>query len=145
VRIRLSLLVLTFAWIVLVPVPAMSQTGPSAGNAQYDQYDGQGPDLGDRAAHDVITALGAIRATSEEAQADEANAVSAAEAPDESAGTFDDSADGAPGKSEAGKSEPGESEETAGLEKLPDTGGPSPFWPLVPLLCAGGLFARRIL
>ncbi|MBA2535439.1 MAG: hypothetical protein H0V21_10555 [Rubrobacter sp.] len=118
-KIKLSLLVLTFAWVVLVPVPAMSQTGPAAGSAQYDQYDDQGSGVGDRAAHDAITAWGAIHANPEGAQATGENTASAAEVPDESA-------------------------ETSNLEELPETGGPSPLWFGVPLLCAGGLLARRI-
>jgi len=35
---------------------------------------------------------------------------------------------------------------TSGLEKLPQTGGPSPLWLFgAPLICIGGIIARRIL
>ena len=67
---RWSLLVLALAWMLLVPVPALSQPsqeGPSG--AQYDQYGGPVPGVGGRAVHDAIVASGAIRASAEEAQA----------------------------------------------------------------------------
>jgi hypothetical protein len=127
VRIGLSFLVLTFAWVMLVPVAAMAQAAPS-GSAQYDQYD----DSGDRVMHDAIIASGAIRATAEEAQVAETGAVSATEIADASS------------ISEAASAGEEGNTDIADLEKLPETGGPSPLWSLVPLLCASGLLARRI-
>jgi len=127
VRIGLSFLVLTFAWMMLVPVAAMAQAAPS-GSAQYDQYDGSG----DRVMHDGIIASGAIRATAEEAQVAETGAVSAAEIADASS------------TSEAASAGEEGNTDIADLEKLPETGGPSSLWSLVPLLCASGLLARRI-
>jgi hypothetical protein len=127
VRIGLSFLVLTFAWVMLVPVAAMAQAAPS-GSAQYDQYDGSG----DRVMHDAIIASGAIRATAEEAQVAETGTVSADEIADASS------------ISEAASAGEEGNTDIADLEKLPETGGPSPLWSLVPLLCASGLLARRI-
>lgn len=126
-RIGLSFLVLTFAWVMLVPVAAMAQAAPS-GSAQYDQYDGSG----DRVMHDAIIASGAIRATAEEAQVAETGTISATEIADASS------------ISEAASAGEEGNTDIADLEKLPETGGPSPLWSLVPLLCASGLLARRI-
>ena len=81
--------------------------------------------MGDRAVRDAIVASGAIRASSEEdqaeAQAADENLVAAAELPHATGGP-----------------------DIASVEKLPDTGGPSPLWLGAPLLCAGGLLAGRI-
>jgi hypothetical protein len=117
---RSSLLVVALAWMLLFPVPAFSQPsqdGPSG--AQYDQYGGPVPGVGGRAMQDAIVASDAIRDSAEEAQAAGEGAVSAAETQDES---------------------------SPELEKLPDTGGPSPLWlGAAPLLGAGSLLARRIM
>jgi hypothetical protein len=131
VRIGLSFLVLTFAWVMLVPVAAIAQAAPS-GSAQYDQYDGSDSGSGDRVMHDAIIASGAIRATAEEAQVAETGAVSADEIADASS-TLEAASAGEEGNTDI-----------ADLEKLPETGGPSPLWSLVPLLCVSGLLARRI-
>lgn len=114
------LLVLGFVWLALVPVPALAQASQGGSSAQYDQYGLPGSAVGGRAAQDAIVATGAIRATSQDAQASERNAASAAETPDESTNT-------------------------SGLKELPETSGPSPLWFGVPLVCAGVLLARRIL
>ena len=146
---RWSLLVSALAWVLLVPVPALSQPsqeGPSGASAQYGQYgDGQnGVAAADHAVHAAIVASGAILSSSEEAQAAEGNAVSAAERTH---------ATGGPDVASVGEAVSEEPEETAeaqdesstDFEKLPDTGGPSPLWLGVPLLCAGGFLARSIL
>jgi hypothetical protein len=157
---RWSLLALALAWVLLVPVPALSQPsqdGPSG--AQYDQYGGPVPGVGGQAVHDAIVATGAIRASTEEAQAsadeeaqasaDEAqdadeSAVSATELPHATGGPDLASAGEAVSEDPAGMDET-QDETSTDLEKLPDTGGPSPLWLGAPLLCAGGLLARRIL
>ena len=162
---RLFLLMMyAFAWVLFVPVPALSQTSPGASSAAPDdQYGGQDPDVGDQAAHDAILASGAIQATSEEAQAAERNSVSAAEltgAPSERdamfaeqgnteiAGAQSASTAGTQGDEKNATETPGESAESAStsdLKKLPHTGGPSLLWFGIPLVCAGGFLARRIL
>jgi hypothetical protein len=142
---RWSLLVLALAWVLLVPVPALSQSsqdGPSG--AQYDQYGGPVPGVGGQAVHDAIVASGAIRASAEEAQAAGEGAVSAAELPHATGGPDLASAGEAVSEDPAGMDE-AQDETSTDLEKLPDTGGPSPLWLGAPLLCAGGVLARRIL
>ena len=152
---RWSLLVMALAWMLLVPVPALSQPsqeGPSG--AQYDQY-GPVAGVGGQAVHDAIVASGAIRASAEEAQAagEEAQnadegAVSAAERSHATGGPDLASAGEAVSENPAGMDETQDEtqdESSPELEKLPDTGGPSPLWLGAPLLCAGGLLVRRIL
>ena len=118
---RSLLMVLALAWVLFVPLPALAQTSQGGSSApQYDQYGFGGFGVGGRAAHDAIVASGAIQAIPEEAQTTGGDAAAAAEAQDESASTPD-------------------------IEELPETGGPSPLWFGVPLVCAGTLLARRIL
>jgi len=164
---RWSLLVSALAWVLLFPVPALSQPsqdGPSSASAQYDQYYPPGVALGagraaaHHAAHAAIVASGAIRSSSEEAQAAEGNAVSAAERPHATGGPDVASVGEAVSEKPAGTTEaqdessqdPGgtaeaQDESSTDPEKLPDTGGPSLLWLGVPLLCAGGFLARSIL
>jgi hypothetical protein len=159
---------------LLVPVPALAQT--SQGGASGDQYgDDVGVNTGHGAMSAALLASGALQATSEEAQAaggssvsapepsnapserdaafaeegdaasstesEEGNAVSSTEAQTESASTAE-----AQGESASMAEAQGESANASGLEKLPQTGGPSPLWLFgVPLLCIGGIIARRIL
>jgi hypothetical protein len=132
---RWLLLVLGLVWLALVPVPAFSQAsheGPSS--AQYDQYGL--PEVGGRAAHDAIVASDAIRASSDEVQGAKASAE--AELPS------------APSELNAALAEEGNAEEqnesanTVALTELPQTGGPSPLWFGVPLVCVGSLLVRRI-
>lgn len=168
----LLLLVLPFAWMLLVSAPALSQTspgGPSAAGAQYG--DDVSITVGESAAHDAMMASGAIRAASEEAQATETDTASASEvsgvsgdldaasaaeedngtssespSASESAGaTQDESAStgGAQDESASAAFTQGEIAKVSDLEKLPNTGGPSPLWIGLPLVCAGGLLARR--
>ena len=162
---RSLLPVLTFAWVLIVPIPALAQTshdGPFAASAQY-QYGGSGPGGGDsaapRAAHDAmhvaLLASGAIRATSEEDQSTGDNDASAEEptsapgGPDAgSAGQGDTGAASEAGRPGAGQGDIGAASEATGantsdIEKLPHTGGPSPLWFGLLLVCAGGLLARR--
>jgi hypothetical protein len=164
-KMRPLLLVFSFAWIVLVPAPALAQTSPDgtfAAGAQYNQYDGQESGVGGRAAHDAIVASGAIRATSEEAAG--GNSVSAAElsnSTNERDAAFAEEGD-ARASTEAQNASAniaevqnvsasnvgaqGESANTPGFEKLPHTGGPSPLWLFgAPLVCVGGVLARRVL
>jgi hypothetical protein len=168
---RWSLLVWALAWVLLVPVPALSQPSQDdPSGAQYDQYGGPGPGVGGpgvggQAVHDAIVASGAIRAAAEgpqastegaqastegpqastkEAQAGDEGAVSAAERPHATGGPDLASAGEAVSEDPAGTAE-AQDESSPDLEKLPNTGGPSPLWLGVPLLCAGGLLARRIL
>ena len=146
---RWSLLVSALAWVLLVPVPALSQhsqEGTSGASAQYGQYgDGQnGVAAADHAVHAAIVASGAIRSSSEEAQAAEGNAVSAAERPHATGGSEVASVGEAVSEEPAETAE-AQDESSTDLEKLPDTGGPSPLWLGVPLLCAGGFLARSIL
>jgi hypothetical protein len=163
---RWSLLVSALAWVLLFPVPALSQPsqdGPSSASAQYEQYYSPGIAQNGRAAahhavHAAIVASGAIRSSSEEAQAAEGNAVSAAERPHATGGPDVASAGEAVSEDPAGTTEAqdessqdpagtaeAQDESSTDLEKLPDTGGPSPLWLGVPLLCAGGFLARSIL
>ena len=150
---RWSLLVSALAWVLLFPVPALSQPsqdGPSSASAQYDQYYPPGVALGagraaaHHAVHAAIVASGAIRSSSEEAQAAEGNAVSAAERPHATGGPDVASVGEAVSEKPAGTTE-AQDESSTDLEKLPDTGGLSPLWLGVPLLCAGGFLARSIL
>ena len=145
---RWSLLVLALAWMLLVPVPALSQPSQEGSSgAQYDQYGGPVPGVGGQAVHDAIVASGAIRASAEEAQ----TSAEEAQAADEGTVSAADLAHATGGPDlasagEAGSGDPaGQDESTSDIEKLPDTGGPSPLWLGAPLLCAGGLLARRIL
>ena len=171
-RSLVLLLVLPFAWVLLVPASASSQTTNGDPSGAGDQYD-QGSTLGDRAVHDAIKASGAIQATSEEAQATETNTVSAAELPRssseldaafaEASGNYEISAEAqsesasiseaqgegastaeSQGESASATDMQGESANTSDPKKLPDTGGPSLLWLGVPLACIGGLFARRL-
>lgn len=161
-KMRWSLLVLALAWVILVPVPALSQPlqeGPSG--APYDQYGGQVPGVGGNAVRDAIAASGAIRASAEEPQAAEEeapaadedaraadeDAVSAAELPHATGGP--DLASAATDETQEVSSSDSSSESSAAssshLEELPDTGGLSPLWLVAPLLCAGIVLVRRIL
>jgi hypothetical protein len=110
-------------------------------------------------------ALGALQATSEEAQATGESSVSAAEPsmtiPSERDAAFAGEGDAvssteaqsesastavAQGESASTAVVQGESANTSGLEKLPQTGGPSPLWLFgAPLICIGGIIARRFL
>jgi len=149
--------------MLLVPVPALSQPsqeGPSG--AQYDQY-GPVAGVGGQAVHDAIVASGAIRASAEEAQAATEEAQAAAEEAQAAAEEAQNAGEEAQNADEGAVSAAERSHATGGpdlasaetaeaqdetspdLEKLPNTGGPSPLWLGVPLLCAGGLLARRIL
>jgi LPXTG-motif cell wall-anchored protein len=146
---RSSLPVLTLAWVLLVLSPALAQTShdaPFAASAQY-QYGGPGPGAGDDAGplaahdamHDALMASDAIRATSEENQSTGDNDALAEESP---------SASGGPDAGSAGQGDTGAASEAPGantpeIEKLPHTGGPSPLWLGLLLVCAGGLLARR--
>ena len=145
---RWSLLVSALAWVLLFPVPALSQPsqdGPSSASAQYEQYQPMpGRAAADHAVHAAIVASGAIRSSSEEAQAAEGNAVSAAERPHATGGP-DVASVGEAVSEEPAETAEAQDESSTGLEKLPDTGGPSPLWLGVPLLCAGGFLARSIL
>jgi hypothetical protein len=150
---RLSLLVSALACVLLVPVPALSQPsqgGPSG--AQYDQYGGPVPGVGGNAVHDAIVASDAIRASDEEAQAAGGDADTAAEpdAASAEAAVTESSAEAQDENASAGiavteDATAAQDETVSDLEKLPDTGGPSPLWFGAPLLCAGGILARRIL
>ena len=104
---------------------------------------------------DALLASGAIQATSEEAQATGRSSVSAAEpskAPSELDAAFAEegrrraSTEDADRESASTADAQGESANTSGPEKLPETGGPSPLWLFgSPLICIGGIIARRIL
>ena len=104
--------------------------------------------------HAALLASGALQATPEEAQAAGGSSVSAAEpsnAPSERDAAFAEegnavSSTEAQTESASTADAQGESANTSGLEKLPDTGGPSPLWLFgSPLICIGGIIARRIL
>ena len=152
---RSLLSVLAFAWVLLAPAPALSQTpqaDPSAAGAQYDQYNPistpVGPETAERAVRAATAALDAIRSSAEEAQADEGNPVSAAEPPRATdlalagGAITEDPNEDSKGTAEAQDESPPEEDR----QELPDTGGPSPLWlAAAPLLFAGGLLARRIL
>jgi hypothetical protein len=142
-------LVLAFTFVLFVPVPALAQT--SQGGSSGLQY---GDDAGISAAHGAMDAAllasGALRATSEKAQATGESSVSAAESsnvPSEQDAAFAEEGDAVSSTESASAAEAqGESANTSGLEKLPDTGGPSPLWLFgTPLICIGGVIARRIL
>jgi hypothetical protein len=119
-------------------------------------------------------ASGALQATQEEAQAaggssvsapepsnapserdaafaEEGDAVSSTEAQGEIASTAEAQGESvstaeAQGESASTAEAQGESANTSGIEKLPQTGGPSPLWLFgSPLICIGGIIARRIL
>jgi hypothetical protein len=161
---RPSLLVLALACVLLVPVPALAQTssvGPSG--AQYDDQDPTGPGpafpvgplTGHNAMHAATMASGAIRATSEEAKAAGGRSVSATKssnAPIERDAAFAEegvagSSAEAQGESAIASEAQGESAIASGLEKLPNTGGPS--LPLglfgAVMICVCGIIARRVL
>jgi len=148
---RALLVGLAFALMVLCPGPALSQTDPSG--AQYDQYGDTGSGVGGNVVHDAIKAWGAIRATSEDAQVSGGDSASAAELPGESG-----EQDAAPAGEEGTELASGPQVETTNtaeaqdvsanttdLTKLPQTGGPSPLWFGIPLVCVGVLLARKIL
>ena len=142
---RSSLLVLAFTCVLLAPAPALAQTsqGGSSG-AQYDPDNAMGDEAAHGAMYAALLASGALQATPEEAQAAGGSSVSAAEpsnAPSEQDAAFAEEGD-AVSSTEA----EGESANTSGLEKLPQTGGASPLWLFgSPLICIGGIIARRIL
>jgi hypothetical protein len=160
---RSLLLILAFTCVLLVPVPALAQT--SQGGASGDQYgDDVGVNTGHGAMSAALLASGALRATSEEAQATGGNSVSGAEpsnVPSERDAAFAEEGDAvssteaqgeiastaeAQGESVSTAEAQGESANTSGIEKLPQTGGPSPLWLFgSPLICIGGIIARRIL
>jgi hypothetical protein len=160
---RSLLLILAFTCVLLVPVPALAQT--SQGGASGDQYgDDVGVNTGHGAMSAALLASGALRATSEEAQATGGNSVSGAEpsnVPSERDAAFAEEGDAvssteaqgegvstaeAQGESASTAEAQGESANTSGIEKLPQTGGPSPLWLFgSPLICIGGIIARRIL
>jgi hypothetical protein len=170
---RSLLLILAFTCVLLVPVPALAQT--SQGGASGDQYgDDVGVNTGHGAMSAALLASGALRATSEEAQAtggnsvsgaepsnvpserdvafaEEGDAVSSTEAQGEIASTAEAQGESvstaeAQGESASTAEAQGESANTSGIEKLPQTGGPSPLWLFgSPLICIGGIIARRIL
>jgi hypothetical protein len=155
------LLVLAFTCVLLVPVPAWAQT--SQAGASDDQYDDNvmGDGTADGAVQAALLASGALQTPSEVARAtgegsdpaaassnvpserdaafaEEGDAVSSAEAQGEAQG---ESASMAAVQGESAN----ESANTSGLEKLPQTGGPSPLWLFgAPLICIGGILARRI-
>jgi hypothetical protein len=162
---RSLLLVLAFTYVLLVPVPALAQT--SQAGASGDQYDDNvlGDGTANGAVHAALLASGAIQTPSEVAQAtgegsvsaaeqskivpserdaafaEQGDAVSSAEAQGETASTVE-----AQGESASMAEAQGESANTSGPEKLPQTGGPSPLWLFgAPLICIGGILARRIL
>jgi len=157
---RSLLLILAFTCVLLVPVPAWAQS--SQGGASGDQYDDNtlGDGTANDAVHAALLASGALRTPSEVARAtgegsarvaessnipserDAAFAaeVASAEAQGESASTAE-----VQGESANTAEVQGESANTSGLEKLPQTGGPSPLWLFgAPLICIGGILARRI-
>jgi hypothetical protein len=150
---RSLLLILAFTCVLLVPVPALAQT--SQGGASGDQYgDDVGVNTGHGAMSAALLASGALRATSEEAQATGGNSVSGAEpsnVPSERDAAFAEEGDAvssteAQGEIASTAEAQGESANTSGIEKLPQTGGPSPLWLFgSPLICIGGIIARRIL
>jgi hypothetical protein len=146
-KMRSLLLVLAFICVLLVPAPALAQT--SQGGLSGDQY---GDDVGANTAHGAMDAAllasGALQATSEEASGE--SSISAAESskvPSELDAAFAEEGDAVSSAESASTAEAqGESASTSGLEKLPDTGGPSPLWLFgTPLICIGGVIARRIL
>jgi hypothetical protein len=150
---RSLLLILAFTCVLLVPVPALAQT--SQGGASGDQYgDDVGVNTGHGAMSAALLASGALQATSEEAQATGGNSVSGAEpsnVPSERDAAFAEEGDAvssteAQGEIASTAEAQGESANTSGIEKLPQTGGPSPLWLFgSPLICIGGIIARRIL
>jgi hypothetical protein len=157
-------LVLAFACMLLVPGSALAQT--SQGGASRDQYgDDVHANSGRNAVQAALMASGALRTPSDGGQATgessvsaaepsmtipserdaafagEGDAVSSTEAQGESASTAE-----AQGESASTAEAQGESANTSGLERLPQTGGPSPLWLFgAPLICIGGIIARRIL
>ena len=139
---RSSLVVLALAFVLLFSAPAMAQTSqddPTAASSQYDQYEGVSEPVGPAAARNAvqaaIAASDAIRSSSEEAQASAGNSASAAELPH-----VEDKSDLASvGVVQA------QDESSPELQKLPDTGGPAPWWLGASLLGAGGLLARKVL
>jgi hypothetical protein len=163
---RSLLLILAFTCVLLVPVPALAQTSQGgASGAQYDPSDAPGDEAAHGAVHAALLASGALQATPEEAQAAGGSSVSTAEpsnAPSEQDAAFAEEGDAvssteaeegnavssteAQTESASTADAQGESANTSGLEKLPQTGGPSPLWLFgFPLICIGGIIARRIL
>jgi type IV secretory pathway TrbL component len=151
---RSLLMVLAFTCVLLVPVPALAQT--SQGDSSGAQYDDNvlGNEAGNGAMNAALLASGALQATPEEAQAAGGSSVSAAEssnAPSERDAAFAEEGDAvssteAQTESASTADAQGESANTSGLEKLPQTGGPSPLWLFgSPLICIGAIIARRIL
>ena len=146
---RSLLLILGFTCVLLVPGPALAQT------SQEDQYgDNLGANTGHNAMDAATMAWGALQATAEEAQASGESSVSAAESsalPSEQDAAFAEEGDAvssteAQGESASTAEVGDEIANTSGLEKLPQTGGPSPLWLFgAPLICIGGIIARRIL
>jgi len=133
---------LALAFVLLFSAPALAQTSqdaPTAASSQYDQYEGVSEPVGPAAARNAvqaaIAASNAIRSSTEEAQAAAENTASAAELPH------------VEGKSDLASVGPAQAQDESSpeLEKLPDTGGPAPWWLGIPLLGAGGLLARKIL
>jgi hypothetical protein len=147
------LLVLAYTCVLLFPAPALAQT--TQGGPSGDQYgDNVGVNAAHGAMHAALLASGAIRATSEEAQATEGDSVVAAEpsnVPSERDAAFAEEGDAvsfteAHTESASMAEAQGESANTSDVEKLPDTGGPSPLWLFgAPLICIGGIISRRIL
>jgi hypothetical protein len=163
---RSLLLVLAFTYILLVPIPAWAQTsqggasGDQYGTASGDQYAPYGPfpvgpGAAQAAVHAALMASGALQTPSGAAQANGEGSASAAEpskiVPSERDAAFAEQGDAvasaeAQGENASAAEAQDESANTSDLEKLPQTGGPSPLWLLgAPLICIGGIIARRIL
>jgi hypothetical protein len=152
---RSLLSVLALAYVFLVPIPALAQT--SQGGPSDAQYGGNDPGGGTArgAIYAALLASGALQSTPEEDQATQGNpaaaaessagpserdAASSAEALGESSVTAE-----AQGESSVTAEAQGDSADAPNLEKLPQTGGPSPLWLFgAPLICICGLLARRI-
>jgi hypothetical protein len=172
---RFLLPVLAFAFALLSPLPVLAQTsqaGPS--DAQYDG-DNPGGGTARSAVLAALLASGALQNTAEEDQATQGDSASAAESsasPSErdaassieargessvtaeargessvTAGAQGESSvtAGAQGESSITTEAQAESVNTSDLEKLPQTGGPSPLWLFgAPLICICGVLSRRI-
>ena len=174
-RSLLLVLAFTCVLLVPVPALAQTSQGGASG-AQYDPSDAPGDGAAHGAVHAALLASGALQATPEEAQAAGGSSVSAAEpsnAPSERDAAFAEEGDAvssteaeegnavssteaeevnavssteAQTESASTADAQGESANTSGLEKLPQTGGPSHLWLFgSPLICIGGIIARRIL
>jgi hypothetical protein len=151
------LLVLAFTCVLLVPVPAWAQT--SQAGASDDQYDDNvmGDGTADGAVQAALLASGALQTPSEVARATGEGSDPAAESsnvPSERDAAFAEEGDAVSSAEAQGENasmaavqgeSSNESANTSGLEKLPQTGGPSPLWLFgAPLICIGGILARRI-